>query len=107
MPRAVSRRRSNAQQPPPEAEAPPSPPPAPPPDEGGDWRLDLAYNQQFTAREEVHEQYLRDLAARSDGGWRMRCWRCDRPAVRFGIVQLAVGPVGLAECERCGAWCVY
>lgn len=71
-----------------------------------DSRLNLLYNPLYTHQAELHESYLTDLIERNDKGEMLRCWNCDAQEVRLAGLRTALGLVGVARCDRCGAWCV-
>jgi hypothetical protein len=70
-----------------------------------DPRLDLAFNANYTHREEAYRSLMMDLTGRSARGERGVCWRCEAPAVAFGAIRVEpLGDIYLAFCESCGAW---
>jgi hypothetical protein len=71
-----------------------------------DQRLNLLYNPLFTHQSSLHEEYLSDLIERNAKGDLLRCWNCDAQEVRLAGLRTALGLVGVARCDRCGAWCV-
>ena len=71
-----------------------------------DYRLDLAYNANYTQRERIRQDLLDELVTRSQRGALGRCWQCGRQTVRFNKAQSAVGPVVVAQCGSCSAWCL-
>lgn len=69
-------------------------------------RLNMIYNPLFTHQQATHEEFLKDLIERNERGEFLRCWNCDAQEVRLAGLRTALGLVGVARCDRCGAWCV-
>ncbi len=69
-----------------------------------DFRLNIAYNPNYTYENEARESFVHDVLTRSDEGDRAVCPRCDQQAMRFVPVKTAYGLYGIGACERCGYW---